>query len=230
LGHIERLAKPDRQGEREAMIAIRSPGFVVARSFPPWGKAIAVIAALAILAPAAQARQDDEARRRELERRVQEAAQPGPEHERLAALTGEWNLRFAFSPSPAASPVTGTGSASNRMILGGRFLQSESVVQLGNGRSEGLLLLGYDRRASRYTMLGLDTYGTHYVEAEGPFDEGSGAMVMYGEEHDPIARHTERYTVIVRLRGPDEYVQEVVSRQPDGTSHTAVKITYSRKR
>lgn len=212
------------------MRRVRSRGFLAAPFSRSWRQALAAIATLAILAPAAHARQDDEARRRELERRVQEAAQPGLEHQRVAALAGEWSLRFEHAPTPAATPVVGTGTASNRMILGGRFLQSESVVQLGDARGEGLLLLGYDRRTSRYTMLGLDTFGTHYVEAEGPFDEGSGAIVMYGEEHDPISRRTERFTVIVRVRGPDEYVQEIVFRQPDGTSHTAVKITYSRMR
>ena len=212
------------------MPRVRSRSSLVASFFLSWRQGCLALATLAILAPAAHARQDDEARRRELERRVQEAAQPGPEHRRLAALTGEWSLRVEHAPTPAATPVTGTGTASNRMILGGRFLQSEAVVQLGGARSEGLLLVGYDRRASRYTMLGLDTFGTHYVEAEGPFDEASGAIVMYGEEHDPITRRTERFTVVVRLRGPDEYVQEVVFRQPDGTSHTAVQITYSRMR
>ena len=211
------------------MIAFRSPGIVQPSLSQPWGQGLALLAALVILAPAARA-QEDEARRRELERRVQEAAQPGSEHERLAALAGEWNLRFEFSPSPAVPRVVGTGTASNRMILGGRFLKSESVARLGDARTEGLMILGYDRRTSRYTTLGLDTFGTHYVEAEGPYDEGSGAIVMYGEEHDPITRRTERFTLILRTRGPDEYVQEIVFRQPDGTSHTAVTITYSRKR
>src|SRR5688572_665077 len=174
LGHAERLAKPEPRGERDPMPRVRCRGFLVAPFSRSWRQGLAAIAALIILAPAAHARQDDEARRRELERRVQEAAQPGPEHRRLAALAGEWNLRFELSPSPATQPVVGSGTASNRMILGGRFLQSESVVQLGGDRTEGLMILGYDRRAGRYTMLGLDTYGTHYVGAEGPYDEGSG--------------------------------------------------------
>lgn len=192
--------------------------------------AFAMLAALTILAPSARAQEPDEARRQEMARRVLEAAQPGPEHARLATLAGEWDLRFSYWTSPTGDPIVGTGTATNRMILGGRFLHSESVTQLGDRRSENLTILGYDRRANRYTTLGLDTWGTYYVEAEGPWDDGSRAIVMYGEETDPMSNRTERYTMITRFAGPDEYVQEIVFRLPNGESFKAVEVRHTRRR
>lgn len=189
-----------------------------------------LLVALALVAPTARAQLDEEARRQALARRTLEAAQPGPEHERLASLAGEWELRVKYWTSPTSEPMVGTGTATNRPILDGRFLRSEAMMQLGERRSEALTILGYDRRASRYTALRLDTRGTHYLDAEGPYDEGSGAIVVYGEDIDRIGNRTERYTIITRFRGPDEYVQEILFRLPGGESFVAVEIRHTRKR
>ena len=212
--------RPQRVGNGRLVMHAHAPMIV---------QAFAMLAALTILAPAARAQQPDEQRRQELARRVLEAAQPGPEHERLASLAGEWNLRFSYYTEPGGAPTVGTGTATNRMILGGRFLHSESVTQLGDRRSEGLMILGYDRRSNRYTALALDNWGTYYVEAEGPFDEGSRAIVMYGEETDPLTNRTERYTMITRVLNANEYVQEIVFRLPNGESFKAVEVRCTRK-
>lgn len=221
-------------GARESRPACEwSCANVATLALPPARTAVhafVMLAALTILAPRARAQEPDEARRQEMARRVLEAAQPGPEHARLASLAGEWDLRFSYWTSPTGDPIVGTGTAMNRVILGGRFLHSESVTQLGDRRSEGLTILGFDRRANRYTTLGLDTWGTYYVEAEGPWDDGSRAMVMYGEETDPISNRTERYTMITRITGPDEYVQEIVFRLPNGESFKAVEIRHTRRK
>lgn len=191
--------------------------------------ALACAAAIPARVPAQQ-QQDEEARRRAMAQQVLEAAQPGPEHERLAALAGEWDIEFRYFTEPDAPPLVGKGTETTRMILGGRFLQSESVTQLGDRRSESLIIYGFDRRANRYTKVAYDSWGTYYVTAKGEYDPARNAIVAVGEETDPMSGRTERYTMITRFVDADQWVSEILFRLPDGSDFKAVEVRHTRRR
>lgn len=212
------------------MPSSRSSAAAIARVLPRLAAASALLATLTS-APAARAQEpDEEARRRAMAQRALEAAQAGPEHERLAALAGDWNVTISTWTTPTAAPLVATGSATNRMILGGRFLSSETSATLGDRAAESISMLGYDRRSNRYTIAAFDTRGTHYLTAEGLWDAGSRALTMYGEKLDLIANRTEHYTMVVRRPGPDEYILEISFRLPSGESFRAVEVRHTRRK
>ena len=66
----------------------------------------------------------------DIRRRIAEAAQPGDEHALLATLAGEWHQVLKLRPAPGADVMTMEGTATNEMILGGRFLKTESNLHL----------------------------------------------------------------------------------------------------
>ena len=207
-----------------------SPAAAVARLLPHVVGATALLAALLSPSTTRAQQPDEEARRRALEQRALEAAQPGPEHERLAALAGDWDVTSSYRSSPTAAPVVGTGSATNRMSLDGRFLLSESSERSGDRDAQSVAILGYDRRSNRYTINAYATRGTHFLTAEGLWDAGSRAFTMYGRKPDPIANRTEHYTIVVRHPSPDEYTLEISYRLPSGESFTAVEMKHTRRR
>jgi hypothetical protein len=134
---------------------------------------------------------------------------PGPEHERLAALEGEWDLMVRFWSAAGAEPVSGTGRAVNRMILGGRFLETRTEGSFAGQPIASLMVLGFDRRAERYTSVGFDTWGTYYVTAAGGFDAAENAIVMDGTDDDPVLGHTQRYRMVLRPESADRYAFEI---------------------
>lgn len=146
-----------------------------------------------------------------------ELAKPGPEHHRLARLEGEWQLTVRLWMEPGAEPMVFEGTGENRMILGGRFLECRSVSGEGPMQTETLTLIGFDRRYERYTSVGWDTWGTYYVTAAGPFNDSTRAIVMAGEDHDPIMGYTQVYDMILRLIDNDTYIWEVVFKNPEIT-------------
>jgi hypothetical protein len=147
----------------------------------------------------------------ELMARVMELAQPGPEHAVLTGLAGEWDQTVRIWPEPGAAPMELTGRAVNRMILGNRFLESNSTYSIGvPGESlESVSLLGFDRRHEEFTLVGLDTQGTYWVTARGTRDD-SGTIVMRGTDDEPVIGHTQVYDFRITIDGPDRYVVEIV--------------------
>jgi hypothetical protein len=133
-----------------------------------------------------------------------EQAKPVAEHKRLAELAGPWktksNLWFG-----SGDPVNVSGSASGKMILGGRFLELHATAKEPL-HLEAITLMGFDRRTGEYTLIGLDTGGTYYITAAGKWDEAKKAVVMHGSYLQPPANTEQKYHFVWATPSPREHV------------------------
>ncbi len=161
-----------------------------------------------------------------------EMAKPGPEHQRLADLAGEWKQSLKIWHEPGGEPVLMEGKVTNTMILGGRFLESRGVSGEEPMQTEGVNIIGFDRRYGHYTIILMDSWGTYYVTAAGTFDDSSRTIVMSGEAMNPVLGHLEEYDMILRFTDKDTYVFEIVFTDKEHTkgadSFKMVEITCSR--
>ncbi len=55
---------------------------------------------------------------------AQDQPKPGPEHQKMAMAVGEWTYEGNGEASPFGPPGKFKGKLSNRMVLGGFFLES----------------------------------------------------------------------------------------------------------
>lgn len=188
---------------------------------------VLLIVAMPVAASAQQKPTDDEKAKAAAS---YELAKPGPEHQQLAALAGKWDVEVKVWMAPGGQPMNFKGKCENRMILGGRFLVSESKSE-GQMPIESTTIIGFDRRSKKYTTVGLDTGGTYWVTAAGPYDAAKKAIVMYGEDEDP-ALGTQKYYFVTRVTSPDKYVTEVIFTDSAHTKGApefkAVELTYTR--
>jgi hypothetical protein len=194
-----------------------------------------LIAAFTLALPAAAGAQEKPTQQ-EIERLQQimmAGLNPRAEHERLARLAGRWEQEIRMWPEPGAQPMTFTGTAENKMILGGRFLVSESTFGEGEMRGEGLTILGFDGRNEWYTAAGYDTWGTYHVAAKGVFDAARDAIVMRGSDSVEAGNHTQTWDFVLRTVDANTYVWEIIFTDPwhtkGGPPFRMVEITYRRR-
>lgn len=166
--------------------------------------------------------------------RYMEASKPGEQHTMLAALAGSWDQSAKIWPAPGREPRTLTGSCENRMILGGRFLQSEAAGESMGTPWETLQIIGYDRRHERFEIVAFDTQGTYSVSATGGYDPETRTISMYGEDDDPIFGYTQKFDMNLRFVSDDEYVFEIVFKDDFHSQGTGdfkmVEVTYTRRK
>ena len=160
-------------------------------------------------------------------------AKPGPEHQQLAARVGKWNVETKLWMEPGKSQaMTFKGTAENHLILGGRFLVTEAKSGSGPMSVELMIVSGFDRRSNKFTVVAFDSEGTYWVSAAGPYDESRKAVVMHGEDEDPVMGGTQKYDFVTRTINPDQYVTEVIFKDPAHTKGApefkAVEVTYTR--
>ncbi len=136
--------------------------------------------------------------------------QPGPEHELLKEFVGSWDMQVKIWQAPGQDPMTTTGTCENRMILGDRFLITETVSGEGQMHTETMGIMGYDRRHKKFTNVGFDTWGTYYVTASGDYDEEKRQYTLYGEDTDPVMGIDQKYNFIITWITDDAWKVEVV--------------------
>ena len=132
-----------------------------------------------------------------------EQARPVKEHERLAELAGPWKVTSTMWFGDMATSSAGT--ASGKMILGGRFLEIGADMK-GELDAEFLTLMGFDRRTGEYTMIGLDTVGTYYITAAGKYDAAKKAVVLHGSYMQPPTNQEQKYYFVWTNPGPREHL------------------------
>lgn len=139
-----------------------------------------------------------------------ELAKPGEEHKLLGKMAGTWEVEISYWTEPGANPMVTTATSVNEMILGGRFLKMHSEGEVMGLKSEGLNIMGFDRRHEVYTIVGYDTWGTYYITAEGTYDDDSGTISMYGEDDDPVMGFTQKYDMNIKFVSDDEIITEII--------------------
>ncbi|MEE8577964.1 MAG: DUF1579 family protein [candidate division Zixibacteria bacterium] len=176
----------------------------------------------------------DKAKMQELQKASMRAAQPGPEHEILKGLAGNWQQTVNLWMSPGTDPMVIEGTCQMTMILGGRFLQSKSVSGEGGHKMETMTIVGFDRRTEKFTTVGFDTWGTYSTSAEGEYDVATKTITMAGTDYDPIMDHTQVYEFRTILTDKDNFAWEVVflDKELAGSAEEfkMVEITYKRQK
>lgn len=168
---------------------------------------------------------------------LERLAQPGPEHERLKTLEGTWNVTSRWWMEPGSPPMEVTGTGTNRLILGGRYLEMRTELS-GNpyfrdddgtpSPMESRVFYGFDRRSDQYTLVGFDTLGTYYVTAAGTWDPETETITLHGEDEDPALGTVQRYDMHLRFESEDRVVWDIVFQTPEGEEFKVMEVVSTR--
>ena len=161
-------------------------------------------------------------------------AKPGPEHEDLAKHVGAWKVTVTMGEGDRAA--TSRGRAKTHMMMDGRFLWIAHSVSGQAGSFKGAFMIGFDRRNSRYTLMGIDTHGTYTVTSQGKKDPMTGKIKLYGKDDDPNMKamgFAKEFTHVLDFRTSNEFAIEVNyidTRSPARHEMKAIEFIFSRNK
>ncbi len=177
-------------------------------------KAPAAKAAAAKSAPAAEAPKADAAMAE-----MMRLGQPGPEHEGLKAMEGTWKA-VTKSWTGAPEPMVSEGTSENKMILGGRYLQSHFTGTMMGQPFEGWGLTGFDNSKKQYTAFWVDNSSTVMMLASGTMSgkELTTKATMDGPDGKPteyrmtttmVDEKTHVFAMYAPLEGKEQKMMEI---------------------
>ena len=176
----------------------------------------AVIAALSLLVVVAVAR-------------AQEPPKPGPEHEKLKQLAGEWDAKTTLH-LPGVPAQESTGEFKAKMEVGGLFLVSQYKGQMFGQQFIGRGLSGYDTYKKKYTGVWVDTMSTALYNIEGEFDKSGKVYTEHMEGPDPGTGKTMKMRSITEIKDKDHFTMKMYGPGPDGKEFLMMEGAYSRKK
>jgi hypothetical protein len=172
------------------------------------GFAVVAITLLAAGAALAQDSATPSADQKAIMEAYQRAATPGPQHAILAAMAGEFTLTLKSFNEPGAEPEVSTGTATRKMILGGRYLEETVHASVAGQPFEGRGLTGYDNVTRTWWGAWIDSMSTGIMTTSGAWDEEAGVGTFEGEYNDPVSGELQSSrSVIRRLPNGDELME-----------------------
>ena len=97
-------------------------------------------------------------------------ASPAEEHEFLKKLSGNWTATVKMWMNPDDPPQESTGTATNELIMDGRFLQCRFEGKTPWGDFSGMAIDGFNRIDKKYQGIWMDSMGTIMMVFEGEAD------------------------------------------------------------
>lgn len=110
---------------------------------------------------------------------------PGDMHKMLAKQDGTWDNEMTMWMEPGKPPMVSKSTSVNKMIMGGRYQQSNYSGKMMGEPFEGISILGYDNLKKKFVSSWIDNSGTGIMNMEGSYDPATKSITLSGTMPDP---------------------------------------------
>ena len=163
----------------------------------------------------------------ELMKKLEIVGRPGPAHQTLNALAGNWKAEVKCWHDPAGAPEISHGTAEAHLKFNGRFLEEEFHGEMMGKPFTGTTLLGYDNTKQTFNSVWMSDSQTSMFTSEGKGDNGNKVITLEGKSSCAATGRKEvPMKSVLRVIGPDKHIFEMF----DGSQGNAkiMEITYTR--
>ena len=113
---------------------------------------------------------------------------PGDMHKMMAKSAGTWNAEVTmWGMDPSMAPTKSKGTATVKMVLGGRFQHAQHMGTMNGKPFEGFSIMGYDNFKKVFQDTWVDNMGTGIMTMEGTWDAAGKMIHFKGMGFDPVS-------------------------------------------
>jgi hypothetical protein len=160
---------------------------------------------------------------------AQEPPKPGPEHEKLKQMAGEFDAKARLH-IPGQPVQESKGDYKAKMDVGGLFLVSEYKGEMFGQVFQGRGLTGYDTYKKKYTGVWVDTMSPSIYTNEGAFDKSGKIFSETIEGPDPATGKSMKMRMTTEIKDKDHMEIKMYGPGEDGKEFMMMEIAYTRKK
>lgn len=157
-------------------------------------------------------------------------ATPAEGHKALAGMVGTWDAEVTSWMEPGQPPTKSKGTSENRMVLGGRWVESKFTSVMMGQPFEGLGYTGYDNYKKKYIGTWMDTMSTAAMMSEGTSDAAGKVTTSTSTMDDFMTGKSATIKMITTIVSPDHHVFEMWGPDPSGKNVKQMEIVYKRRK
>lgn len=155
---------------------------------------------------------------------------PGKMHEMIAKWDGNWTTEATMWMSPDAQPMTSKGTCTNKMILGGRYQQSNHKSMMMGQPFEGMGIFGYDNAKKVFFSSWIDNMGTGVMYLEGTYIQSSGVFNFSGKCSDPMTGQDMNVREVYKVLDANNHLMTMYMPGPSGREFKTMEIRFTRNK
>jgi hypothetical protein len=155
------------------------------------------------------------------------AAQTDPEHARLSAMCGTWNVEMTFWLQPGQNGIPVKATSVISPLLGGRFIEEKIEGVLNGTPFTTLAWTGFNTVTHQYEATRIASTNTMRIAETGRYDETMKALELQAEY--PLAGETWHQRTVITMTSADAMIASSYLRFGSVPEWKAVEIKYSRK-
>jgi len=153
---------------------------------------------------------------------------PGDMQKALANSEGEWETETTVWMAPNTPPMTSKGTCVNKMIMGGRYLESKHTSTFMNMPFEGLGTYAYDNAKKVFITSWIDNMGTGIMHLEGAWDDASQSVTFTGNMVEPTTGKDQQVKEVHKIVDGNNQLMEMYV-VTDGKDTKTMEVKYKRK-
>ena len=177
---------------------------------------IAVLTAVsAIAAPPAALQNESKTRR------------PDPEHARLTAMCGAWDVEVTFWFQPGSAGIATKGTSTIRPLFDGLFVEEKIEGTLNGVPFTTLAWTGFNTKTHRYEATRIASTNTIRIAETGSYDEKSKQFELKAEY--PFAGDTWRQRTVIQSTSADAMLVASYLSFGKVSEWKGVEIRYTRR-
>jgi hypothetical protein len=170
------------------------------------------------------------AQQQALMEKMTKAATPGPQHEMLKKLAGDWNAKVKFQMDPSQPWQESQSSSTITVLMDGRYSQEVVTGQMMGSAFSGMGITGYDNVLGKYVSTWIDNMGTGIMTSQGTADASGKVITWIGTMSDPATGKTTRERMVTTIADDDHHTLEMYTVPPGAKKEMkTMTIEYARK-
>jgi hypothetical protein len=157
-----------------------------------------------------------------------EVNRPGPNHEILEPVIGEWTALVTVYRN--GQELQSRGIMRNQWVFGNRFIRGvyQGEEDETGQRRQGISFLGYNNAADRYETTWLDTTSTEIMTAFGHLEPNTRVLTLTGQYTCTMTGQDIPTRIVARMDRPDRIIWEMFENPLGQREHKTLEILYTR--
>lgn len=159
-----------------------------------------------------------------------ECMKPGPEHQQIGKVVGEWDVACTMWMQPGQPPSRSTGSQTFAAKHDGRYIKGRYTGSFEGQPFTGHTTNGFDRAAGRYFTTWCDSMGTGFLYLTGTSSDGGKTITYSGEMVCPLLGPLSVRQVETHLTDDRFTIDMYQTPKDTGKEFKAMELSYTRRR
>jgi hypothetical protein len=156
------------------------------------------------------------------------AVQAGPEHARLTAMAGTWDVEMTFFLKPGAPGIATKGTSTIRALLNGLFIEEKIDGALNGAPFTTLAWTGFNTSSHQYEATRISSTNTIRIAETGAYDEKTKQFELKADY--PFANDTWHQRTVIQQTSADAMVATSYLSFGAVPEWKAVEIKYARRK